>query len=536
MTELPADPIRTEDEVDARLRDIFAVLPDREAAVATGELMQRYLGSLRGIAQLPWVDFDARGAVIRAGVTAMDDLSVLTVGDVADHPDLAMLAKLAERSIPVGQVLPSTDGDRFYWYAPAPATVAAIGEPARLRGLVIRLDVFAALVDRFDADRNVTAAEKRMLFQLVAGAGPREAAQADGVSFETKRAQLKSLCAKLDCGGQTDLVRRSIGQLVYLLHLPRPDADDALVAETFARRHLPPSVRLSIHLLDNRRALRVFEVGPSSGRPVLVAHGMLFPLLLLNAGDECDRRGIRLIMPLRSGYLDDQSAAALLRGTDQARDQADIARFMERFGGAIPVVAHSVGASWALEFARRHPGRIDSLTLLSPSFLGNHRPESVFVAFLGGLRALAQRPGILRYIAWQFRKQFLDAQVVRQTWRRICGESVDDLAVLDGTTGAGSIYTWFEAAYRSSVAGAADDLATATADWREALARAPLPVTIVAGVDDPLADYASDRAALAAIPGLRFNPLPAGGHLVAASHPGAVWDALVAAIDDPATR
>ena len=529
---MPGEPHRApltsaRDPISDQIQSIFAVLPDGAAAAAAAELLNHYRGGDEPMTELPWVDFDANGAVVRAGVTALDDLSVQLVADVASHPDVAALVRQANRSILVGQVMPARGGDCFFWYAPAPASITDVGDPARLRGLAISQPVFAALIDRFDGKRHVTAAEKRMLFQLVAGFGPREAAEADGVSFETKRAQVKSLCSKLDCGGQTDLVRRAIGQLVYLLHLPRPDVADALVAETFARRHLPPSVRLSIHLLDHRRALRVFEVGPASGRPVLVAHGMLFPLLLLNAGPQCERLGIRLLMPLRTGYLDEQSAATLLHGTDSARDQDDVARYIARFGQRVPLIGQSVGAGWALEFARRHPALVGPLVLLSPNFLGDRQANSVFASFLDGLRGLAARPGLLRYVAWQFRKQFLDAKVLRQAWRRICGESADDLAVLDGAVGAGPIYGWFEAAYRNSVAGAADDMNAASGDWRATLAALGRPVTILIGPDDPVA---RDRDALAALPGVTLAQFPAGGHLVAASHPDPVWDAVAAVL------
>ena len=515
------------DPLDQQIHGIFAVLPDEAAAAAAAELLKHYRGGAGPVTELPWVDLDGNGVVVRAGITALDDLSVQLVADAASHPDIAALVRQANRSILVGQVMPSRSGDRFFWYAPAPASIADVGDPARLRGLAISQPVFAALIDRFDGKRHITAAERRMLFQLVAGFGPREAAEADGVSFETKRAQVKSLCSKLDCGGQTDLVRRAIGQLVYLLHLPRPEVADALVAETFARRHLPPSVRLSIHLLDHRRALRVFEVGPASGRPVLVAHGMLFPLLLLNAGPQCERLGIRLLMPLRTGYLDEQSAATLLHGSDTVRDQDDVARYIGRFGEAVPLIGHSVGAGWALDFARRHPALIGPLVLLSPNFLGDRQSNSVFASFLDGLRGLAARPGLLRYVAWQFRKQFLDAKVMRQAWRRICGESPDDLAVLDGAAGAGPIYGWFEAAYRNSVAGAADDMNTASGDWRATVTALGRPVTVVVGPDDPVA---RDRAALTTLAGVTLARLQAGGHLVAASHPEPVWDAIAAAL------
>ena len=506
------------------------MLPAREAATAASELVERYSCGPRSNALLPWLDITLDGRIVRGGVTSLRDRSTRLIAEPAGQPELAALARVASEAdtIPAGQVIPAGDGGCFFWFAPAPSSSEHAG--AALRGLAVGPEVFSVIVERFAPEDGVTGAEKRALFQLVAGLGPRKAATADHVSFETKRAQIKSLCAKLHCSGQTDLVRRMVGQLVHLLYLTESGAADARVAEEFARHHLPPSVRLIIQQLDNGHMLRAFECGPQTGRPVLVAHGMLFPIVLLNAGAACERLGLRLIMPIRSGYLDDSSGTALFKEVDRVQDQDDIAQFTTRFSRRIPVVGHSIGASWALDFARRYPGRIDRLVLLSPNFLGDTRSTSVFSSFLDGLKALAVRPGLLRFIAWQFRKQFLDERVLRQVWRRICGESSDDLAVLDGRRGAGPIYGWFEAGYRSSPGGVADDMTAAGGSWREQLADLPLPVTIVAGANDPVAGYAREWDRIAAAPGVTLVRLPAGGHLVAASHANETWKVVAEAI------
>ena len=510
---------------DARLRDVFAVLPAEEAAAAVSELVDHYAGDHRSAAALPWLDIGVDGAIVRGGITTPGDRLTRFIAHPAEQPELAEMVRVAETgSIFAGQIVPARDGCRFFWFAPAPRPSDHGG--VALRGLAVGPEIFGTLVEHFAPGGQITSAEKRTLFQLVAGLAPREAAAADGVSFETKRAQLKSLCMKLHCGGQTDLVRRMVGQLTHLLHLSESGAADARVAEDFARRHFPPTVRLTIQLLDNGRVLRAFECGPQTGRPVLVAHGMLFPIVLLNASAACERLGLRLIMPIRSGYLDDPSGSALFKESDRAQDQADIAQFATRFGRRIPVIGHSIGASWAMSFARRYPEQVERLILLSPNFLGGGRSTSVFALFLEGLKALAARPGLLRYIAWQFRKLFLDERILRQVWRRICGESSDDLAVLDGRRGAGPIYGWFEAGYRSSPGGVADDMNAASDNWRDDLASLSGPVIIVFGAHDPIAGYAREPDVVTALPGITMVCLAAGGHLVAASHASETWKAV----------
>jgi DNA-binding CsgD family transcriptional regulator len=159
---------------------------------------------------LAWADFDRGGAVVDQGIAFLPGS---TEAAEVRRPDGALLRLGREGLAVAGRIVP-IGGDQMIWIAPHPC-----GGQAAVRGLLIDAQVFRVLIDRFLPDHQITAAEKRALFQLVAGAGPREAAEADGLSVETKRAQIKSLCAKLGCSGQTDLVRRSIGLLVHLLLL-----------------------------------------------------------------------------------------------------------------------------------------------------------------------------------------------------------------------------------------------------------------------------------------------------------------------------
>ena len=175
-------------------------------------------GAMARSGDVAWLDIASDGRVIGGGVTMLADPTGPTLVELTRHPVLAELAALAARADElIGRIVPSASGELFYWFAPSPR-----GADGTLRALAVDVATFGALIERFHHDHRVTAAEKRTLFQLVAGGGPRESAAADGVSFETKRAQLKSLCAKLGCTGQTDLVRRSVGQLIHLLHATSP--------------------------------------------------------------------------------------------------------------------------------------------------------------------------------------------------------------------------------------------------------------------------------------------------------------------------
>lgn len=513
-----------DDSFGRQLHEVFSVLPDAAAARTARQLAQRFIDGEEGFApEIGWVDFDTDGRVLRAGVTAPDDLSTRLFAPTALPEDLLHLVEAWRSGLhSIGSAVPLGDNcECLAWFSPAMPNLTGDGEgAAAVRGLTVREPVFGRLIDQFTLSQRVTPAEKRALFQLTAGLGPREAAESDGVSFETRRAQIKSLCAKLGCTGQTDLVRKTVGQLVHLLHLSAAGNSESRAVERFARRHLPADVRLTVHMLGHGRALRSFECGPPGGRPVVLAHGLLFPLVLLNSEEGCRRHGVRLIVPLRSGYLDEQSPLALLHPVDRWRDQDDVARFMEGLGGAVPVIGHSIGASWAIELAARYPSLVSSLVLLSPNFLEDRPPKSIFGNFLHGLRTVATQPGMLRYVAWQFRQQFADRRVIRQVLRRTCGEQRDDLAVIDGTVGAGPVDAWFKDGYRASIVGIADDTDAIAADWRRLVEQCPVDVSVISATGDPVARLADWRSELSHA---EFRILEEGGHFVVASHPRRVW-------------
>lgn len=518
-------------DINARIRDVFAVLPRREADAAARDLVNSWIERREPAATIRWIDCDAGGRARFGGVVDIDSQALQLSTDPAADPAYAELVGAAAAGMRSGDIVPAAAGDRLIWFAPSPRPIAGGGA---IRAVAIDLPVFAAVLARLDGGgRDASPAEARTLFQLLAGLSPREAAARDKVSFETKRAHIKSLSAKLGCAGQVDLVRLAMGQLVILLQLTVSGGHDDALAARFAREHLPASIRLGNEQVAPGRSQHIFECGPPAGRPVLVVHGMLFPLILLNAEAMCQALNLRLVMPLRSGYFQPGPPDTLSAGAVREMDLDDAARLLARLGPEAVVLGHSVGASCALQLARRHPGLVRDLVLLSPNFLGDARTESFFGAFLAGLRTMTARGGLLRDIALQFRRQFADERVMRIVWRRLCSSSSDDLAVLDGRAGAGPIYGWFAQAYRDSVAGVADDMASAGGSWLDELAATERPVTVIAADDDPICGIVREWDAHPAIsPAVRLVRMPVGGHFVCASHPEETWRAIAAALAD----
>jgi len=515
------------DTVSHGIGSIFSVLPDVRSDDASREVLDRYLArDATPSAIVKWAEFDRDGGFLRGGGTDLADLSTRVVSDPDDDADIAALARAAAGPVQFGRIAARPDGARCHWYVPFVPTGSIRPAEGRFKGLSIGEALLGELVEVFNGTAGVTAAEKRVLFQLLRGATPREAADEDAVSFETKRAQIKGVCAKLGCRGQSDLIRVVMGLLPHLVAIADTARLDDGAIERFTRDYLAPDVRLVLHRLANGRLFRTFECGPGDGTPLLIAHGMLYPLLLLNCRAACERLGIRVVLPVRSGYLDNQPATALYAHHDSDDDFDDLALFIsDQPNGTVTFAGHSLGAGWALAFAARHPDLIDHLLLLSPHFpQGTPTGSRFFAPFLGGLKSLAGRPGLYRYVAWQFRRYFIETTTVRRVLRRLYEASADDIRVLEGEAGSGPVYDWFASAYRSSIVGIAADMSRGMCDDETKFPT--MQVTVIRGRDDPLVEPTEPNELAVLSGSVRTVLLPNGGHLIAASHPDELWGAV----------
>jgi DNA-binding CsgD family transcriptional regulator len=168
------------------------------------------------------------GRFLRGGLSDLADTSVRLVARPQDDGDLAAMAREAMNgAAEPGRLICSADRERFTLFLPD--TISTIGAAARpnVRGFLIDIAVFTRILISFQVDSHLTEAERRVAFQLLAGISLREAATLDGVGLETKRAQIKSATAKMQCSGQIELVRLLMAQLSIVRSLA--DDDRALL-------------------------------------------------------------------------------------------------------------------------------------------------------------------------------------------------------------------------------------------------------------------------------------------------------------------
>ncbi len=444
-------------EIREHIRSVFSVLPEDMARAFCGGAIDEFE---RGVQvfhlEMPTISWDLNGSINEIAITNLADLSTRALNRRQLTPEMTRLVDDIEGYEPVpGKIALAGAGDYLVWHVQAARRLSA------LVTLIIPVALFNVIVDMSNRTLRLTAAEKRIIFDLLGGRSVRQSAEAANVSFETRRVQLKSACAKLDCSGQTDVIRLLLGQLAPLAQIVGQGSGIESPASRFVREHLPDDVRLFLKPHSHKGDLRWLELGASDGTPVVLVHGVMLPLLLKAAGTALDLRNVRLIMPIRRGYLEPIDARSLYDTGALVRECVDDLAEIVRHVSAEPVriIGHSFGCIVALDFAQNHPDLVSRLDLFSIN-LG--KPEETNVGFIGrmfaGLHKLSNTPGVFRVIAAYYRRAYADEKTVLRVLSKMFASSRDDLAYIRDAARHNRFVSWFSDIYQNSILGICEDV------------------------------------------------------------------------------
>ncbi len=310
--------------------------------------------------------------------------------------------------------------------------VSEAGSEGPVRIMVVPDTEILAALSGTGQDGALTDSELRLLKQLACGLTLPAAADIDGVSHETKRTQFKSLARKLKVRSQNALANKVLMHLLLDLDsalLGNPaDSDDHFIA--LIHEFMPDARAFQLWSPRGTRH-RFIDIGPVTGHPVALVHSIILPDIRPSDIALLDECGLRLIVPLRHGAMSKASSHLDIAGQlDHACEGIDLIR--TQFGkGRVDVLATISGCAYGLEYARRFPDRMRSLTLVGApinpltdrSFAGRFR-SGVFSLAAGhwGLftRALQfygrriRRPDTLRtMLTGMYRSSPADAGIVQ---------------------------------------------------------------------------------------------------------------------------
>lgn len=385
------------------------------------------------------------------------------------------------------------------------------------------------LVDLF----NLTASERDIARDIMAGLDASRIAQRRGRALGTVRQQIKSVQGKTRCHSQLRL-QALLAQAAFALRRPDPGTDlvadlvrlKAPMAATDPRNGLAPAKSL-LHVPKGSRARPTRQVpvrmyGDPTGLPCLVFHGCLFGL-----GEHIPSRkaaallGLQVFGPERPGFGQNVGLAPEAPWQDHATVGVDdaLAAMQMRGVSRVVVVAQDTGLMPALAFARACPQHVAGLVCVSPTppirtwaqTEGMPAQQRVFALAMLRMPRLAESLvqlglGRMRKIGAQAWPEAVFAGVPHD-------ESVARLPVNLETVMRAYLFN-----SANNATGFRIDLHNQYRDWSELLADTKCPVTVLHGALNRTTSVTLAREFFATLPSCSFHIVPDAGHTLSLSH------------------
>ncbi|MDA4847582.1 alpha/beta fold hydrolase [Hoeflea poritis] len=391
------------------------------------------------------------------------------------------------------------------------------GHPAaRYVALCIDKPTFERLVARVWPSLSLTAAEFRLVASLLAGRSLRETAESDGLSYNTKRKQLLSITSKAGLSGQTDITRIAGFALTdYLLDrlaMPAPEKSDV----TFFKDSYGAALRVHDVTVGSQDRLRVFELGPPDGRPCLLYHPMLFPVLPLKGQLQAlDTHGVRLLIPVRPWYCGSERKGSQVPPAAQlvAQMADDTATMLQLFGlGPVPVISTVFGAIWASALAQRTPEMVSRLIFASAPT--PHDENTATRSFVHAMLPIVRESPLIAEAFVRLHARILtSSRLAELGFLRTYRSSTADTATLGRLLPEGWIQRCVREVLTYSGSGVANELRANALDWTSALASVDAEMVFVHGDEDLMSPVAAIEHLVRRLPQARLDLVENAGQL-----------------------
>lgn len=365
----------------------------------------------------------------------------------------------------------------------------------------------------------LTEAEGDIVRLLLDGQDTRSIARARGTTEGTIRAQTKSIMSKMNVGSKTDIVRLSMALVALSGGAREATATDAQIPAPYHPKDwLENEVwkPLGSEVLSDGRRLTYHDMGPQTGKPVLMSHMgscmVRWPAKMVEAAFDND---LRVICPIRAGYGHSHRLPIgqdpISTGTD------DCLMLLDRLEiSAVPHVVLGTDFPFAVDLATRYRHRVTEIIGVGarPGLPSGRNTDGPGLWQRFFFSTAQKAPHLVRFASRALMtmcKQIGQEAMLRQ----LCKDSEADLALLkdDDLREVLVANIGLMAGRSTNSAGAlAEEFIAMQKGWgAKAFAMPILPVQIFLAEEDPTFDFSALPELQATFKEISFEVLPKSG-------------------------
>ncbi len=228
--------------------------------------------------------------------------------------------------------------------------------------------IIRAAIDSLQLLDKITDAEFSLVVDLISGLSTKESATKSGASYHTRRNQVKSILEKTGVKSQTELVRNVTAMIYAQIQTIEQEPENSQNEASDFSDYLNGVFGLDyrFHNIKNFDGsnLRVIDIGPVSGRPVIYCHGLITIVGFFDLDWMYDNN-IRILIPLRAGCF--QKLDDILSSEEYLQKSIlEIQRLVAIWGLEKPtILASTSGCASAVGYAKIASSNIETLIIVS---------------------------------------------------------------------------------------------------------------------------------------------------------------------------
>lgn len=201
----------------------------------------------------------------------------------------------------------------------------------------------------------ITPAECQVLKSTLCGQSLREMSNDKNVSYETRRNQMSSLRNKSGLKRQTELVLTMSVLLTSTVH-SKSTQQTSVELPAYLNKFYPNNHRIMNPVLSSGRTLKIIDLGPATGRPMIYMYAAFYPFFPLPHQQKVlEELNIRVLIPLRPGFFE---LPVSVKNAEERLDNfvADTFEFIDVFNlREAPIFSNENGTMAALKLLQAQP-------------------------------------------------------------------------------------------------------------------------------------------------------------------------------------